>query len=244
MTTKVSLIADSSVTGAAINNLTITTDDIANNAVTTSKIDFGTALVPLGGIIMWSGVTAPSGYQLCNGTDLPSTSPLRPGVTKTPDLRERFVVGAGGNNTTQGQDVAGTNGYNVGDFGGSAFVTLGSNNVPAHSHGVSNFSDPGGHRHNTFNADVIGGGSLGQDYVGEEIGRPYASYTGSHNNNENFRYQIRGSGTEPDRGLTSSSGGHTHSFTINNAFGNAQGGTDAHENRPPYYALAFIMRVL
>ena len=66
MTTKVSLIADSSVTGAAINNLTITTDDIANNAVTTSKIDFGTALVPLGAILMWSGVTAPSGYQLCN----------------------------------------------------------------------------------------------------------------------------------------------------------------------------------
>lgn len=40
--------------------------------------------VPIGGIIMWSGSIAsiPSGYQLCNGTN------------GTPDLRNRFIVGA------------------------------------------------------------------------------------------------------------------------------------------------------
>ena len=112
MTTKVSLIADSSVTGAAINNLTITTDDIANNAVTTSKIDFGTALVPLGGIIMWSGTTIPTGWALCNGSN------------GTPNLQDRFIVGAG-------------SGYAVGATGGSANATLVSHNHTGTTGGVS-----------------------------------------------------------------------------------------------------------
>lgn len=238
MTTKVSLIADNAVTGIGISNLTITADDIANSTITTNKIDFGTALVPLGGIIMWSGVTAPSGYQLCNNSELPSNSPLRPTITNTPDLRERFIVGAMGDNP----DVTG-NGYDIGVTGGDNSVTLGTNNVPAHSHGVSNFSNPGDHRHNTFHAgQVVEGNSA--EYVVDGVGRPYAVYRGVPNSNENFRYQIRGSLSEPNVALTSAAGGHTHSFDINNAFGNAQGGTDAHENRPPYYALAFIMRVL
>ena len=43
-------------------------------------------IVPIGGIIMWSGSvpTIPTGWALCNGTN------------STPDLRDRFIVGAGG----------------------------------------------------------------------------------------------------------------------------------------------------
>ena len=53
--------------------------------------------VPVGGIIMWSGATnnIPSGWALCDGNN------------STPDLRDRFVVGAG-------------NSYAVGATGGSA----------------------------------------------------------------------------------------------------------------------------
>jgi hypothetical protein len=41
--------------------------------------------VPAGGIIMWSGSigSIPSGYYICDGSN------------GTPDLRDRFVVGAG-----------------------------------------------------------------------------------------------------------------------------------------------------
>ncbi len=39
--------------------------------------------VPTGGIIMWSGAEVPEGWALCDGTD------------GTPDLQNRFVVGAG-----------------------------------------------------------------------------------------------------------------------------------------------------
>lgn len=43
-------------------------------------------MVPLGGIINWSGaiVDIPTGYQLCDGTN------------GTPDLRDQFIRGAGG----------------------------------------------------------------------------------------------------------------------------------------------------
>lgn len=57
--------------------------------------------VPVGGIIMWSGAVAdiPAGWLLCNG------------ASGTPDLRGRFLVGAGGD-------------YSVGGMGGSADAVL------------------------------------------------------------------------------------------------------------------------
>ena len=60
--------------------------------------------VPSGGIIMWSGSigSIPSGYYICDGTN------------GTPDLRDRFVVGAG-------------NTYAVGNTGG--FTSSETSNV-------------------------------------------------------------------------------------------------------------------
>ena len=59
------------------------------------------AAIPSGGIIIWSGASnaIPSGWYLCNGSN------------GTPDLRNRFIVGAG-------------SGYGVGNTGGSANATL------------------------------------------------------------------------------------------------------------------------
>ena len=68
----------------------------ASIAVTATNSQF-----PSGGIIMWSGSTAsiPSGWHLCDGT------------SGTPDLQDRFVVGAGLS-------------YGVGNTGGAATVVL------------------------------------------------------------------------------------------------------------------------
>ena len=46
--------------------------------------------VPNGAIIMWSGTVAtiPDGFSLCDGSN------------GTPDLRNRFVIGAGGSSAT------------------------------------------------------------------------------------------------------------------------------------------------
>lgn len=83
---------------------------------------------PSGGIIMWSGSVAsiPSGWLLCNGS------------SGTPDLRDRFIVGAGST-------------YAVGATGGSANAV-----VVAHTHTYSgNTGSAGSHRHG-LNANTGG----------------------------------------------------------------------------------------
>lgn len=62
--------------------------------------------VPFGAIIMWSGTISqmPTGWRLCDGSSavsIPAGSvPGQPSMTSItiPDLRERFIVGAGGDN--------------------------------------------------------------------------------------------------------------------------------------------------
>lgn len=92
-----------------------------NVVVTGSLIIAGTGggVIPPGGIIMWSGLEAniPTGWLLCNGSN------------GTPDLRNRFVVGAGTGSS-----------YAVAATGGTADAV-----VVSHSHTAS-VSDPG-HSH-------------------------------------------------------------------------------------------------
>jgi hypothetical protein len=75
--------------------------------------------IPTGAILLWSGSigSIPAGYVLCNGNN------------STPDLRDRFIVGAGST-------------YAVDATGGSADATL-----PTHTHtATSTVTDPG-HAH-------------------------------------------------------------------------------------------------
>jgi hypothetical protein len=99
------------------------TTQIATTAFATAA---AIAAFPSGGIIMWSGSIAsiPSGWFLCNGQN------------STPDLRDRFVVGAGSS-------------YAVAATGGSKDAI-----VVAHTHtATTSISDPG-HFHT-----LPGGGS-------------------------------------------------------------------------------------
>ena len=134
---------------------------------------FGT--VPVGGIIMWSGSEndVPDGWALCNGQTVEGQ--------KTPDLRGRFVVGAGG-------------AYAVGNTGGVETVKLTIDQIPSHSHNIS--------------AKTVG-------YAGSWNAKAEA-VTFDDSSRDNGRRSI---------------------------LGGAVGGSQAHENRPPYYALSFIMRV-
>jgi microcystin-dependent protein len=83
--------------------------------ITASQI-VGNGAIITGMIVMWSGAVAniPIGWALCNGQN------------GTPDLRDRFIVGAG-------------NAYAVSNTGGADSVTLTTNHLPAHDHANGNY---------------------------------------------------------------------------------------------------------
>lgn len=124
--------------------------------------------VPSGAIMMWSGSIAsiPSGWYLCNGSN------------GTPDLRDRFVVGAGST-------------YAVGATGGSANAI-----VVSHTH-TGSVTDPG-HTHYVANTDYNGGTTSPTLNSGNSL----VSKMGGGGISES--YALGGSGTTPSVGLTNS----------------------------------------
>ena len=109
--------------------------DLRVGTVTASKL-VGDGAVFTGMIVMWSGSVnnIPVGWALCDGGN------------GTPDLRDRFIVGAGRQ-------------YVVGNRGGADTVTLNVNQIPSHSHSGSTFR-AGNHVH-AMKFDTGGGGSFG-----------------------------------------------------------------------------------
>lgn len=155
-------------------------------------------LVPSGIISMWSGsiATIPTGWAICDGT------------SGTPDLRGRFLVGAGGT-------------YAVGATGGADTVALTEAQLPVHSHaaGALGTGGAGGHSHGTGvgGGFIIGNAGANNGFDG---GGAYFPTTSVAN--------------------TAAVGDHTHTITGNTATAGTGG---SHENRPPYYALAYIMKL-
>lgn len=101
----------------------------------------GNGTIPIGGIIMWSGTIAniPTGWALCDGTN------------STPNLTDKFIVGAG-------------SGYAVANTGGSANAI-----VVSHTHTAST-STAGAHTH-----DVTVPASGQFDVQGNDLDVPTAN---------------------------------------------------------------------
>jgi len=184
---------------AILDGATVTTAELNYVSGVTSNIQaqINSAGVPSGAILLWSGSTAsiPSGWYLCNGSN------------GTPDLRDRFVVGAGG-------------GYSVGATGGASTVALSTANMPAHTHTFSGTtSSSGSHKH--------GSGTLSN----------YSNTNGTYGSGSSLgAHQGIGSGSQI---ATTTDGAHTHTYSGTTS---SAGSGSAHENRPPYYALAYIMK--
>ena len=142
--------------------------------------------IPQGSIIPWYGNlnSIPSGFAICNGQN------------GTPDLRDRFIVGAG-------------NSYGLGNTGGAATLKINKENLPAD--GLSGFGYSCVGHYCTYGQGNFGVRS------GEYMANP--SKDGSNGWQDYFYFTA------------------FNSILSNNWKGNAI------ENRPPYYALYYIMKL-
>lgn len=217
--------------------------------------------VPIGAIIAYGGASAPTGWLLCDGTAIAAQYTVLKALVgnNTPNLRDRFIVGAGTS-------------YAANATGGLATVTLtalesglrdhahsaGSGTVSAdhtHSGTTSGFNTNhqhyvsvggGGHGHNaSYGNNWQGSGQdqnpAGNDYapIGNATDRLASAFTDGAHGHANWSDPAN-----TDHSHTFSTGGisanHTHSVTVNAS--GAYVATNAHENRPPYYALTYIIR--
>ena len=163
------LAGDVRITGT----LNLSSGQLEMPAQSTITIGGVSAVIPSGVIVMWSGNAGniPAGWVLCDGGN------------GAPDLRDRFIVGAGHE-------------YTPGNIGGEKEVKLTQDQMPAHAHQF-----PG-------DDELATRANWGSYKIG-----PFGNYDAD------------------------SSSGNSQMYWTSVA-----GGDKPHENRPPYYALCFIMK--
>lgn len=170
---------------------------------------------PTGSIMIWPSNTIPTGWHLCDGSSMSRTDYA--------SLFSTIGVTFGSNDSSsfnlpdmRGLYVAGrgANGYNaINDKGGLNTVQLTVNQMPSHSHSASS-------------------GSSGDHYHRWPIYQGTATTSGGENEGA---YSQR---TTTNDHVTNTTGSHTHAITVKSA-----GGGEAHENRPPYIVLNYIIKL-
>lgn len=219
-----------------LNNTLVVTDaaTLQNSLVVTGNVGIGTAAPSTK--LEVNGTTKATNLQINDVTyafmprggiimwygsivTIPTGWTICDGTNGSPDLRNRFVLCAGST-------------YAVAATGGSATCTLATTNMPAHTH--TGTTDGGGsHNHGgstgniqNYNSTVGTDGSSANnivDYwanqvVGSDAGIVYTALQHTHSIN-----------TEAN---------HTHTFTTAST-----GSGTAFNTLPPYYALAYIMKL-
>ena len=175
----------------------------------------GATGIPSGFIGIWSGSAGsiPSGWYLCDGNN------------STPDLRNKFVIGA--SNSTGDTTYPGLSPDAQGGSADAVLVTH-THNLQNHVHGINlSTNNPGDHDHNV---DVLA---------------EFASTHGTWQTGGGYR-QVHTGGTHR-KPITSDAGGHTHTVSGNTGTPSTNttdtlGESATNKNLPPYYALCYIMK--
>lgn len=242
-------------------------DDAAGAALTTALANS----VPIGTIVAYGGTSAPSGWHLCDGSTHGSGALQTVlGSTRTPDLRGQFIVAAnysGGDAPA----IGGRASYARGNVGGADSVTLseaqsglrthnhgaysdaetqehthsGTTDTMdsnwAHGHGVSAWTNGGGdHVHlfygsqNLLNMDAAGSGYNVPSHTADWL------TGGAHDHTVGV--SLSDTDINHRHGFTTGgrSAAHSHGVGVHNVAG--ANAAAPHENRPPYYALTYIIR--
>lgn len=190
------------------------------NALLTTLNALIPAVPPVGTILMWSGTVAaiPAGWSLCDGSNVA-------GFGVVPDLRERFVMGAGtttpgvvGGSLAKATDSQGDHQHITGSY------ALTVPDLPAHNHRLMVFeTGAGGNTENFSGADSKG---VAGENNGGAATYAYRDATtaaaGAMKLVENT-----GQGQQHNHGLTGVAGAHVHNIA---------------DARPLYMALCYIIR--
>lgn len=193
----------------------------------------------IGEIRIFAGYTAPEGYLLCDGgdyfqSDYPELYKVigdqynetcsfwdepyetDKGKFRVPDLRSRFIVGR----NTEMSDYK-----SLGNTGGKFSVVLDKDQIPSHNHSVDELFFAEHHS------------SMSQQ--GKAAGF-YGLYDGVLTKNK--QGNVSGASDQGYPGLRGDSDMDNDTLPYVTIDSGYQGGGAAHENRPPYYALNYIIR--
>jgi microcystin-dependent protein len=244
---------------AVLNNSDVSVDE----RITALQASLGPAIaaaVPTGTIVAFAGTNVPAGWHLCNG-QAHNNGALAAviGSPNTPDLRDRFIVGAGQT-------------YAKGALGGAATVTLteAQSGLRAHAHTGSSVGESqehvhggstggasadhahyvsvggGGHGHNSAYGNNWQGSTQDQNPAGTDYG-PIgwnAPNVGGTFSAGGHGHEGWSGGRNADHGHSFTTGGrsaqHTHGISVNAVAG--ANAISPHENLPPFYALTYIVK--
>lgn len=197
------------------------------------------SVLPTGAIILWEGTTPPEGWALCDGNN------------GTPDLKGRFVMGS-------------SNVNNYG-YGGNDTVNITEANIPAHNHSVVLNNQNSSHAH-TGTTDSSNAAHSGHS-ITSDGNHAHSIYTyqddwnqkGGNNGNQswandstnNWNYSHATNSATHNHGTGHNNMTHNHSLYSGNNNNNhshsislsSNGSSVSFDNRPPYYVLAYIMKL-
>ena len=185
------------------------------------KGDQGPAMSPVGSLVAFAGAAAPAGWLLCDGGAIPGTYTQLIAIVgdNTPNLKGKFLGGAGGNDLTLGSTYNdATRKPRNGSFSMSADA------VGNHSHSFSGSGTTGSNGSHSHKMGVTGKTS-----GDKSSGRFYPDTSGPS--------------------TTSSAGDHSHSFSVSGSTGSGggHGHTVSSSNwdsytRPHTYAVNYIIK--
>jgi microcystin-dependent protein len=205
----------------------------------------GNTLIPAGVIVMWAGSVAsiPAGWVICDGTN------------STPNLRDRFIVGAGssyspgatGGATTQSATTSSSGSHShtgstglAGSF--TPVVSLDIQGAHSHTGGTQSHtlltSEMPGHTHNvTTLTSAIGTGSTAglAGGLAASTGPDASDSTGG---NGGHSHGITADGNHTHNATANAAPNHSHTVSLDGSHTHSV----SFDNRPLFYSLAYIMK--
>ena len=194
-------IVDSAVTNLQVyveqtTTFVLTAFDASLSSISSDRVtvtvnpSLSSRMVPAGTILLWQGsiATIPSGWALCDGTN------------STPDLRDRFVMGAGGSASPGNSAGSDTHTHTIPALSNTFQTTT----APDHTHGFPT---------NWYARKLSSGSKTGIDT----------------------------DGTFSTSTQTQQGGSHAHEVSV--SFASFTSGNNNGDVRPPWYALAYIMKL-